>query len=101
MNAKKILTAVALITLSLSAVAADFESVIVPAKQGKTRDEVKAELKLAIANGEIVHGDLADFQQLVANRQPERALVRTDKRESRAQDVAKARSDATKDETSL
>ena len=89
MNAKHIIATLGLVTLSLSAMASDV-SVVIYGSQGKTRAEVKAELKEAIAKGEIVHGDLADFKQLLATPQQERMVAQADNKDQRTQDVAQA-----------
>lgn len=73
----------------MSAMAVDGVSVDLQSNAGRTRDEVKAELRVAIANGEIKHGDLVDFQELVANRPQSSRLVRTENRDNAVQDVTK------------
>lgn len=88
MKTKTFTIALALITVSLSAMAAD-TAIVVPSNQGKTRDDVKAELKLAIANGEIVHGDLADFYQLLARAPQERTIARLNERVARPSGTTK------------
>ena len=90
MKAKPFSTILVLATVSLSAIAADIGPVVVQANQGKTRDDVKAELKLAIANGDIVHGDLADFYQLLASAPRERMIARLNERDRRPSDTSKA-----------
>lgn len=90
MNAKNIIATLGLVTMSLSALASDIDAVVIHTSQGKTRAEVKAELNEAIAKGEIVHGDLADFQQLLASAQQDRMVAQADKKDRRTQDVAKA-----------
>ena len=87
MNAKHIIATLGLVTMSLLAMASDV-TVVIHASQGKTRAEVKAELKEAIAKGEIVHGDLADFKQLLATPQQERMVAQAGNKDQRTQDVA-------------
>lgn len=66
MNAKKIMAALGLLAMSLTATAGDVESVTIKGTSGVTRAEVKAELQKAFANGEIVHGDLVVLHELLA-----------------------------------
>jgi hypothetical protein len=54
-----------LVTAGAAASAADLVSVPASAPTQVTRAQVKQELQQAIVNGEIRHGDLADFQSLV------------------------------------
>jgi hypothetical protein len=69
--------------MAVEGVAVDLQSY-----SGRTRDEVKAELRVAIANGEIKHGDLVDFQELVANRPQSSRLAHIEKNDA-VQDVTK------------
>lgn len=69
MSAKNILVAMGLLTLSMTSMAADIESVTVKGSSGVTRAEVKAELQRAFANGEIVHGDLVVLHELLSPKQ--------------------------------
>lgn len=66
MNAKNTIAALGLLTLALASHAADLDSVNLRAEAGVSREQVKAELQRALANGEIVHGNLAHFHQLLA-----------------------------------
>lgn len=84
MNAKKILAAIGLLSLSLTAMAGDIDTVVVKGNPGASRAAVKAELTRAIANGDIVHGDLVDFQQLVVSPRPERMLASSAAQNERA-----------------
>lgn len=52
-------------TAATAASAADLVSVPTSTQSQTTRAQVKQELQQAIANGEIRHGDLVDFQSLV------------------------------------
>jgi hypothetical protein len=63
--AKTINTAAVLLLVTAGASAADLVSVPASAPTQVTGTQVKQELQQAIANGEIRHGDLADFQSLV------------------------------------
>ena len=90
MNARNIIATLGLVTMSLSATAADVDVNVTRASEGKTRVEVQAELKEAIAKGEIVHGDLAELHQVLASAQQDRMVAQADKKDRRTHDVAKA-----------
>ncbi len=84
MIAKNFLAAVTAVTLlGSTACATAGGSVDIPAKAqaaAKTRAEIIAETKLAIANGEIKFGPLVDFEDLVAQRAPQDKRFAQDKR---------------------
>lgn len=69
MNTIKAAAILLLATAGAAASATDIVAVPASTVAGPaqvTRAQVKLELQLAIANGEIRHGDLADFEALVA-----------------------------------
>ena len=66
-------------TAATAASATDFVSVPTSTQSQITRVQVKQELQQAIANGEIRHGDLVDFQGLV-----EQSVQRTTLADNRA-----------------
>lgn len=76
MNAKSMIASVALLASSLSAVAGDLDGLTVKPGETRSRAEVKAELHQALAKGEIVHGDLAVFHELVGRQLQPAVTVR-------------------------
>jgi len=89
MTTKQLFAILALSTISLSAMAVEGVAVDLQSNGARTRDEVKAELRVALANGEIKHGDLVDFQELVAYRPQSSRLARTEKNDDAVQDITK------------
>jgi hypothetical protein len=72
-NMNSIKAAAILVFAAAGAAATAAEPVAAPAPV--TREQVKQELAQAIAAGEIRHGDLTDFQALVAPPAPRTALA--------------------------
>ena len=78
MNTIKAAAILFLATAAVAASAADLAAVPAGTAAGPTqvtRAAVKQELQLAIANGEIRHGDLVDFEALVAPTAQRTALA--------------------------
>ncbi len=93
MNTTKAAAIFLVATVSAASWAADVTAIPASTQSGITRAQVGHELQHAIANGEIKHGDLVDFHELVAPSAPRTALV--DNREQQARtaksEVAAAR----------
>lgn len=65
MNTIKVAAILFFAAATTAASAADLVTVPTSTQSQTTRAQVKQELQQAIANGEIRHGDLVDFQSLV------------------------------------